>query len=264
MKRLILAIVAAACIVGGKVGMAQDFKAVDIPTRAGVTQRFLYAAPPNARAVVVLFTGGNGALQITETGELRSGAGNFLVRNRQRFAQEGLAVIVVDSPSDRQGGNFLNTFRQTDEHVRDISSVIAWARENAKVPVWLVGTSRGTQSAAWASTRLTGKEGPDGLVLTSTILNDARTRPVPAMDIGKLAIPVLVVHHEQDGCNQCRFHEMPRLMEKLPAGIRKELITYTGGLNVGDPCEPRAYHGFNGLDAEVVHRISEWILAPRT
>lgn len=264
MKPLIVVIATVACIAFGKAATAQEFRAVEIPTRSGVTQRFLYSAPPNARAAAVLFTGGNGALQITESGELRTGAGNFLVRNRQRFASQGLAVIVVDAPSDRQGGNFLSGFRQTDEHVRDIAAVIAWARENVRLPVWLIGTSRGTQSAAWASTRLSGKEGPDGLVLTSSILNDPRSRPVTNMEIGKLAIPVLVVHHEQDGCSVCRFSDIPKLMEKLPVGIRKELVTYTGGNNVGDPCEARAYHGFNGLDEEVVKQIGAWIAASGT
>ena len=32
-----------------------------------------------------------------------------------------------------------------------------------------------------------------------------------------------------------------------------------GGITVGDPCEARAYHGFNGIEREVITRIAAWI-----
>jgi hypothetical protein len=51
-------------------------------------------------------------------------------------------------------------------------------------------------------------------------------------------------------------------MEKLTAPPKKELVTFKGGGNRGDPCEAFAYHGFNGLEKEAVARIAEWILTP--
>jgi hypothetical protein len=38
-----------------------------------------------------------------------------------------------------------------------------------------------------------------------------------------------------------------------------ELIVFDGGISVGDPCEARAYHGFNGIEREVIARIAAWI-----
>jgi len=237
-------------------------KVVDIPTRAGVTQRFLYLAPQSPGAAVILFAGGHGGLQIFQNGSFKWGEGNFLVRTRQLFAEHGLSVAVVDAPSDRQSAPFLNGFRQTPEHVADIKAVIAWLRQQSNVPVWLVGTSRGTQSAAFVATQLgAGNGGPDGLVLTSTILSDRASRPVPAMALQNLAIPVLVVHHEQDGCKLCAYGEIPALMQKLGPAPRKELVTIKGGNDRGDPCEAFAYHGFNGQEPDAVARIAEWILA---
>ena len=154
-------------------------------------------APPQARAAVVLFAGGHGGLQIQPDGTLRWGAGNFLVRTRQLFADQGLAVVLVDAPSDRQGEPFLGGFRQSPEHTADVKAVIAWLRARSDVPVWLVGTSRGTQSVAYVATELSGREGPDGIVLTSSILSDRRSRPAPAMPLEKIRVPVLVVHHEE-------------------------------------------------------------------
>ena len=236
---------------------------VDIPTRPGVTQRMVILAPPTPTAAVILLAGGHGGLQIYPNGSFQWGEGNFLIRTRQLFAQQGLFVAVVDAPSDRQSPPFLGGFRQRPEHAADIKAVIAWVRTQAKVPVWLVGTSRGTQSAAYVATRLDGADGPDGLVLSSAILSDDKGRPVPAMPLESLRIPVLVVHHEQDGCSHCAFSQIPVLMQKLEPLTKKQLLTFKGGANRGDACEAQSYHGFNGLENEVVAQTAGWISKAR-
>lgn len=243
------------------IGHAQmSERVVDIPTRSGVTQRFVLLTPQQPGATVILFAGGHGGLQILPDGSFKWGEGNFLVRSRQLFAQQDLVVAVVDAPSDRQSPPYLSGFRQRREHVADIKAVIAWLREQARVPVWLVGTSRGTQSAAFVATQLPGPEGPEGLVLSSTILKDRWERPVPDLDLNKLRIPVLVIHHEYDGCPYCAFMDLPRLMERLRQVPRKELLAFKGGENRGNPCEAFAYHGFNGIECEVVAQTARWIL----
>lgn len=232
-------------------------RVIDIPTRPGVTQRFLLLTPESPKAAVILFAGGNGNIEIGDNG--RPGrAGNFLVRSRQLFAGQGLAVAVIDKPSDRRN---LNNFRTTAEHAIDIKAVITWLRENIKTPVWLIGTSRGTQSVGGVATQLLDGSGPDGIVLTATMLTDDRDRPVPEMKMDALKIPVLVVHHEEDGCRYCLYRDMPLLMNKLAGLQRKELVTFKGGYDEGNPCHAKAYHGFNGLEPEVVSRIAAWITA---
>jgi dienelactone hydrolase len=213
------------------------------------------------KAALILFAGGHAGLQIFPNGSFKWGKGNFLVRTCQLFSDQGLLVVVVDAPSDRQRAPYLSGFRQKPQHVADIKAAISWVREQAKVPVWLVGTSRGTQSAAFVATQLTGLDGPDGLVLTSTILTDDKGRPVPTMPLGKLRIPVLVVHHEQDGCRHCLFKDVPTLMENLDRVPKKHLLSFKGGENRVAPCKAFAYHGFNGLEREVVAQIATWILA---
>jgi len=234
-------------------------RVVDIPTRPGVTQRFLLLTPEKPNAAVILFAGGDGGLEISQNGSIRFLSNNFLVRTRQLFADRGLSVAVIDAPSDRQR-LALKGFRQKPEHIADIKAVIAWLKQQNNLPVWLVGTSRGTQSAAFVATELSVSQGgPDGLVLTSTILSDDKGRAVPEMPLEKIAIPVLVIHHEQDGCKHCSFSAISGLMKKLDGSQRKELVTFRGGENRGDPCEALAYHGFNGLEKEVVGKIADWI-----
>jgi len=234
---------------------------VDISTRPGVTQRLLVLPVPQPKAAVLLYAGGNGGLQISPTGAIAQLEGNFLVRTRQQFAQQGVWVAVVDAPSDRQTPPYLSGFRQTAEHVADAKAAIAWVREQAKVPVWLVGTSRGTQSVAYIATQLEGAEGPDGLVLTSTIFSDEKGRAVPAMALGTVRIPVLVVHHEQDGCRLCLFSAAPAMLDKLTQAPSKQLLAFTGGRDRGDPCEAQAHHGFNGIERDVVTQSVAWILS---
>ena len=257
-QRMSCLIVAGVLVLTVGAAWAAD-QVIDVPTRPGVTERFILIAPDDPRATVVLFAGDDGALQIAPDGRLGNGslASNFLVRSRQLFADQRLMVAVVDAPSDRQS---LRGFRQTPMHVADLKAVIAWLRQKANVPVWLVGTSRGTVSAAYVATELPPRQGgPDGLVLTSTIL--AGRRSVPDMELGKLEIPTLIVHHRDDGCQYCLYRDIPSLMEKLPAGRRTELLTVEEGLSRGDPCQAFAYHGFNGRESEVVAKIAAWITA---
>jgi pimeloyl-ACP methyl ester carboxylesterase len=239
---------------------AQAQRVVDVPSRSGVMQRFLLLQPENAKAVVILFAGGDGGIRITADGTMTSLRGNFLVRSRDLFAAQGLAVAVIDAPSDRQQPPYLSAFRQTAEHVADVKAAIAWLRQELKLPVWLVGTSRGTQSATFVATQLTPAEGgPDGIVLTSTILADHRSRPVPDMRLDRINIPVLVTHHRQDVCNLCRFSDLPLLTNKLKHVKRTETLIFDGGINEGPPCEARGYHGYNGIESNVVGKIADWV-----
>ena len=113
---------------------------VDIPTRPGVTQRFIYLAPDRPRAAAILLAGGHGGLQLFANGSAKWGDGNFLVRTRDLFAQQGLAVAVVDAPSDRQSAPFLSGFRQSPEHVADLKACLLYTspsprdRQKSRMP----------------------------------------------------------------------------------------------------------------------------------
>jgi dienelactone hydrolase len=242
---------------------AQSPQVVDVPSRPGVTQRILVITPVKPKAAVILFAGGDGGLTLEADGRIPKLSGNFLVRARQLFVDQGLTTVVIDAPSDKQSPPYLSGYRQTDDHVADVKAVIAWLRQQSKIPVWLIGTSRGTQSAGHIATRLPVADGgPDGIVLTATVVNDPRSRSVPDMPLDRIRIPVLVAHHRQDGCRVCLYSDVPRLMDRLTTPPRKELLTFDGGISTGDPCEARAYHGFNGIESEVVQRIATWITAP--
>ncbi len=237
-------------------------RVVDIPTRPGIAVRAIVLAPANPKAAVILLAGGHGGLKISPDGSMGWGSGNFLVRTREGFANQRLLVAVIDAPSDRQSYPFLTGhLRQAEEHTADLKATIAWVRTNANVPVWLVGTSMGTLSAAHGAIELQGAEGPDGIVLTSSILALKGGRPVPAMALDRIRVPVLVIHHKNDQCRSCLFSEIPALTAKLVNSRRLEVVPFEGGRSQGDPCEARAHHGYNGIETDVVKQIADWISA---
>ena len=241
---------------------AQSPQVVDLPTRPGVTLRMLTLEPATPSSVVVLISGGAGQLDIAPNGYIRRD-GNFLVRSRGLFADRGHAVLVLDVPSDRSRPPYLGgDFRASPEHAADLGAAIAWARAHYARKVWVVGTSRGTHSAATAATQLQGERAPDGIVLTSTILGRSRlgestAPPLTEMDLTSLAMPVLVVHHEQDPCGVCSPALLPELMKHLPPGT--PLHTVSGGQSRGAPCDAFSHHGFNGIEDRVVEDISAFI-----
>jgi pimeloyl-ACP methyl ester carboxylesterase len=262
-RRRALAVLAIAAALGASLpspGAAADEEVRTVSTRPGVTESFLLVRPPGApTASVILLAGGDGVVALKPTGPTRL-QGNFLVRTRGRFAAEGLLVAVLDAPSDHSS---LWNFRTTKDHAADLKAAIAALREIAPVPVWLVGTSMGTLSAANAAARLR-EGGPDGIVLTSSVSENSRMsgESVRRVALGDIRVPVLIVHHRHDACRSSPYawaSDMPRALKKAPV---REVLTFDGGSPpISDPCEAKSAHGYLGLESEVVRAIAAWIRA---
>jgi hypothetical protein len=96
-------------------------------------------------------------------------------------------------------------------------------------------------------------------VLTASVVRDPRGRPVPQMPLHRIRVPVLVAHHERDGCSVCAFVDVSPMMTQFTNSPRKQLFAFDGGSTEGDPCEAMAYHGFNGIERDVIAKIAAWI-----
>ena len=170
-------------------------QAVTIPVRGEVTESFYLtlptAAPP--KAILILFPGGGGAIDVREPVPPPEKAGNFLARSRALLAERGFVVATLDAPSDSADG-MPEPFRVSATHAEDVAKVAAWLRERHSLPVWLVGTSRGTLSAANAALRL--GDGIDGLVLTSSVTRTSKQGPhsLLNMDLDRITVPTLGRH----------------------------------------------------------------------
>jgi hypothetical protein len=236
---------------------------VTLPTRPGVTQSyFLTSIPKNLQAVAVLFPGSGGLIQLrSENGKPRFSPGNFLVRSRSEFIKRGAVAAIVDAPSDQQKGSGMSDeFRLGDAHLADLSAVIGDLEKRfPKKPLFLVGTSRGTISAAALSAKLGQRAA--GAVLTATMFRQApknSKEPGPGLskfDFQTISVPLLFVHHVSDQCASTPYGEAARLSDKYP------LVSVFGGPPPqSGPCEAFSQHGFLGKESDTVDQIVNWML----
>jgi dienelactone hydrolase len=231
---------------------------VSLETRDGVKQNFRLLKDDKPVASVILFTGGKGKIGVNKWGIKKTG--NFLVRSRKMFAKQGLMVAVVDAPSDMKGPmGMKGGFRDTEEHVKDIDAVIAYMRGQAAIPVWLIGTSRGTESAANVAIYSTQK--PDGLVLTSSMSeSNDKGRAVTEMVLENIKVPVLIVAHENDGCWVTPPEGAEEIRKMLKNAPKAEVKYFTGGKKAASkPCKAKSEHGFYGIEKEVVNYIANFV-----
>jgi pimeloyl-ACP methyl ester carboxylesterase len=229
---------------------------ITLPTRGGATQSYLLSVPASGKAqvVAVLFPGGAGKIDLERETARKPDRGNFLVRTRQLFAGQAVAAAVMDAPSDQSVG-MDDPFRLGEAHAQDIEKVVADLKKRFPgLPVFLVGTSRGTISAAAAGRRL-GMQ-VDGVVLTSTLfLANKRQQGLSGFDYSTIPSPLLFVHHVDDGCTTTPYSSAKRLSDRFP------LVSVSGGLPPqSDPCEAMSAHGYLGKEPETVEAIAKWML----
>ena len=233
---------------------------VRMPTRPNVTETVVAVRPSGKpTATLVVFVGGAGKLDLTPRGLPRDTPSLF-VKRRAQLADRGFVVALLDAPSDRPVEGLLG-FRTSREHSVDVGAVIARLRHDDAVPVWLVGMSMGTVSAASAAARL-GRNGPDGLVLISSV---TRTHPYMRESLGdvpleSIRVPILIVHHRHDECETAQYDDASALPRRLVGAKRVELVTLDGGPPPrGLPCGPESPHAFLGIEDALIDRLASWI-----
>jgi pimeloyl-ACP methyl ester carboxylesterase len=229
----------------GRIASAEE--RITLPTRPGVTETVLFLPAPQPVASIIFFPGGNGVI----AGE----PDNFVLRIRDRFPAEGLTVVVLDAPSDQAGGITID-FRAGPSALQDAAAVIAFLRDKAPVPVWLLGTSNGTVSAANVAAHI-GPPQLAGLVLTSSVWSGGMSE-VP---LDQIAVPVLVVHNRDDDCRLSPFAGASAGLAALVKAPTKELLVVSGGRPAGPPCKAHSPHGYYGIEDHVVPPAIAWIKA---
>lgn len=228
-----------------------------LPTRAGVETTVFWHPAPRATATVLLFPGGLGGFGKMEQG--RPSSNNFLVRTEQDFVAHGLNVAIFGRAN---GQEITPRERMSPEHMEDVRKVVDAVRQRSSAPLWLVGTSRGTTSAAAAASQL-----PDGViagvVLSSSIVDAREPGSMQSLDLGHIRVPVLLFHHARDACRICPPGALPGVLQSLTqAPVKKIMLVEGGGNPSGDPCHAMHWHGYAGMEAEAVADIAQWIQQP--
>lgn len=236
---------------------------VTVSAREGATQSFFVANMGGVKpeAAALLFTGGGGNIRLRmEEGQVRFGAGNFLPRSRAEFIRNGILPVIMDVPSDQNtAGGMGDDFRMGAAHLADVRAAVAEVKKRFPgLPVFLVGTSRGTVSIAYLARRMAPDEVKGGVLTSSLFRSGTGARAAPmlgAFDWSEAKVPLLFVHHREDACGATPYASAASLAARFP------LVSVKGGKPPeSGPCDPYHAHGFWGAEAPTVDAIAAWML----
>jgi hypothetical protein len=186
------------------------------------------------RYVLILFPGGSGIVDPhMENGKLIYKAKkNFLLRARPFFVDEEFVTVSTNSS-------------QIEERIQAIIDDLKKRFPLAKI--YLIGTSRGTfdtmRLAGYLSDKIAGE------IHTSSLSS------IASFNAKKYANRQLVVHHRNDSCKATPFSAAESSHERYG----NDFMAMEGGISVGDPCEPFAHHGYDGIERKTVDAIKKWI-----
>jgi len=194
----------------------------------------LNANKTTPKYVIILFLGGDGRVDPhMEEGKLVYALkGNFLLRERKIIVDEEFATVSTNAgPSAER-----------------IQGVIDDIKQRFPVAqIYLMGTSNGTFATMSLAEYLADKIA--GVIHTSSL------NRISSFNAKEYKNRQLMVHHKEDGCHVTLFDSAQSAHEKYG----NDFIVMQGGISVGDLCQARAHHGYNGIEAETVAAIKQWI-----
>lgn len=230
-------------------------------TKSAVFQRAILIKPDTPTDTAVLFFRGYpGIARIQTVADTQRNLLPFMRMNQRLFQEAGLALVIVDCPTDQWGAPgrdptaCLDRYRSSKEHANDVRSVIARLRDEHGISkVYIFGHSFGTISSRWLAKDL-------GNEISGSIHSASMNGPNPrgyanslaGFSYGAIAAPVLHVHNANDACAGTQYS-----IVKEYAG--ENLITVRGGVPEGDPCGATHLHSYRGREEPVVRAIISWI-----
>jgi len=237
-------------------GCSTSSNLVSLDTRDGIKQKILIETPSEKKikGTILLFIGGSGKVDLSSNG-LGKMNNNFLARTRSYWHNAGYQTVIVDVPSDKT--DMYYGHRNSQEHVQDIEKIIDYLGKSN--PVWLNGTSRGSESVAYIATQLTNKV--DGIILTSSMTQDnEKGSNIFDFQLEKINIPVFIASHKKDGCSVTPPSDLNILESKLQNAKPLVKKLYDGGSSKSkNPCQAKTYHGFLGIEKNVLHDMIEFV-----
>lgn len=230
-------------------------------TKSPVFQRAILTTPAKPTDTALLFFRGYpGIARIQTVADKQRNLLPFMRMNQRLFQEAGIALVIVDCPTDQWGAPgpppsaCLDDYRSSKEHADDVRSLIARLKdEHGLTKIYVFGHSLGTVSSRWLAKHL-GNEISGSI--HSASLNPGKPKAngysLAGFDYAAIAAPALHVHNEQDAC-----WATPYSVVREYAG--KNLVTVRGGSPEGDPCGGTHLHSYQGREAVVVQAIIAWI-----
>jgi len=87
---------------------------------------------------------------------------------------------------------------------------------------------------------------------------------VADLSLDKITVPVLAIHHKKDGCNTTKPKVIITIKRKVYNSSNVIIKLFSGGdTPISDnPCQARTYHGYLGIEEDVVSYIDDFIKLP--
>ena len=229
-----------------------------------VFQRAILIKPevPSDTALLV-FKGAPGYARIESLKDkmLRGNVPNFIRPHLRLFMQAGIAIVLMDCPTDQWGvqqfipTNCLDNYRMSRQHADDVRSVMAALKQDhGYAKFYLIGHSAGSISSRWLAKNL-GNEIAGSI--HSASINAERKPGTPwysgvGFPYKDIAAPVLHLHHENDGCTYTQH--------RVTQGYAGANLTTVRGGNptTTDPCALH-YHSYESREEAASTAIIHWI-----
>ncbi|MGA3093627.1 MAG: hypothetical protein ABSD75_34020 [Terriglobales bacterium] len=240
---------------------------VSNPPPAVLSESFIITPTPNPTAIAILLPGGSGLLGLTPNGNgggtLDINSHSFLTRSRYLFAGHNLDVITLDAATDFYLlPDGLADQQGSAAHISDILTVIAWAR-SAKpgLPVWIVGTSRGTGGAFVAGLYSPAQGGPDGLIQAASVNDTNDPDSLLMVNLAGITVPVLLINDAGSTCSLATSAGEKPILKALKNSPRKSIESVASGklTPLTDNCSGLSDHGFFGIEQTAVGDIAVWM-----
>jgi len=215
--------------------------------------------PKGSKVTAIMLPGGPWDLGKTDANTQRPLGRNFLVRSAPLFYDRGITTVVMGKPSNAPDLND-GLARTSRKHADDILAVVDYASKKFGHPIWLIGTSRGTQSAVAAALR-DDKKLIKGLVLSASMLGTQRSEvSILNLDLKKITLPVYISHHKKDECYNTSPADVKRLVSALKNAAAVEVKLIDSGHSPSErTCGPVHWHGYINAEPETVDGIATWI-----
>lgn len=227
---------------------------------APVMQRALLAKPSAAAKTALLWFRGKPGIVKIDRSTIRHPHLGPLRQHQRLLFQAGIALVVVDCPTDQLEPTHAwsdgcdDEYRESAQHADDVRSLIAALRvRHGLERFFIMGHSKGSLSSRWLAKHL-GNEIAGSIHSAAINVNTkVITRGHAAAGaIPLITAPMLHIHHEQDGCVATPYAIVARY-------AKDNLVTVRGGKPSGDPCGAMHHHSHGGREEAVARAVVDWI-----
>lgn len=239
-----------------------------VEPRPDVKLKVLLIEPIKPNAVLILYAGGTGKLELSSflgnpTIENIMYQQNFIVRVREKFVESGFVVALPDIVSDLQEYN--GVYRTSEAHAKEIQDVISFLKNRYSLPIWIIGTSASSFSVANAAIT-------QGTNISGAIFSSSITMPgwqlykypngIASMELSLIKTPVFIAVHTEDKCENTPPEGADLIKNNLTSSPKVEVKYYVGGKQPNSkPCDALSQHGFYGVEDQVVADMVAFIRA---